>query len=99
MKLLATTFFAMLAVDTIGAVDPFGGKVYLPSPRQYLATFLLWGIMGLAAGVSDNAARLAGRLSLLMLLTATVIGPFGRKAVRFLNATTAFFPTEQGGSS
>jgi hypothetical protein len=99
VKQLSATFMAMLFVDTLGAIAPFSRKVYLPSPRMYLATFLLWGIFGLVASVSDAAARVVGRLSLLMLLTATVIGPFGRKAVNFLNATTAFFPAEQGGSS
>ena len=85
MRLLATTFFAMLLVDTIGAVDPFGGKVYLPSPRQYLATFLLWTIFGIGAGFGPNASRYVGRLSVVVLMTAAFVGPFGRKAVRFLN--------------
>lgn len=98
MKTLASTFTAMLFVDTIGAVDPFGGKVYLPSPRQYLATFLLWGIFGLMAGFGSRAARLAGRLSALTLLTAAVVGPFGGKAIRFLEGSTAFFPASQGGT-
>lgn len=90
MKTLASTFLAMLFVDTIGAIDPFGGKVYLPSPRVYLATFLLWGIFGLAAGFGAGAAQLARGASVLTLITAAVIGPFGRKAVTFLNASSSF---------
>jgi hypothetical protein len=98
MKSLAATFVAMLFVDTIGAVDPFGGKVYLPSPRNYLATFLLWGLLGLMAGFGDNAARLAGRISALVLLTAAVIGPFGKKAVAFVEGVAGGYPTPQGGT-
>lgn len=98
MKVLASTLLAMLFVDTMGAVDPFGGKVYLPSPRQYLATWLLWGIFGIVAGFGPRAAQLAGRLSIVTLITAAVVGPFGAKAVRFLEGSTAFFPAEQGGT-
>jgi hypothetical protein len=98
VKTLASTFMAMLFVDTIGAVSPFGGKVYLPSPRQYLATFLLWGIYGVLAGFGDRTARLAGRLSVVTLITAAVVGPFGRKAVAFLEGSTAFFPATDGGT-
>jgi hypothetical protein len=92
VKTLAATFCAMLFVDTIGAIDPFGGKVYLPSPRHYLATFLLWGLLGLVAGVGDRASRLAGRLSAVVLLSAAVLGPFGKKAIAFLNAAAKTFP-------
>lgn len=90
MKTLAATFLAMLFVDTIGALDPFGGKVYLPSPRQYLATFTLWGLLGMFAAFGDQQARLAGRLSLLVLMTATVLGPFGRKALKFFEGAARF---------
>jgi hypothetical protein len=98
VKSLAATFLAMLFVDTIGAVDPFGGRVYLPSPRVYLATFLLWGVLGIAAGFGDNAARVAGRLSSVVLLTAAVVGPFGKKAIGFLEAATRSFPAATEGT-
>jgi len=99
VKLLAATFLAMIAVNTIGALDPFGGGVQLPSPRKYIATFLLWSIFGFAAAFGRSAAVLAGRLSAVVLLTAMVTGPFGPKAVAFLNGVTRFFPAEQGGTS
>lgn len=99
-KLLATTLVAALAVETIGAVDPFGpGKVYLPAPRRYLATWLLWFVLGLASATGAAGTRLAGHLSLLVLLTMVVIGPFGRKVIGFLDSAGRFFPVEQGGSS
>lgn len=89
MKALAATFLAMIFVDTIGALDPFGGKVYMPAPRAYAATGLLWGILGIVSGFGPSAARLSGRIASVVLLTAAVIGPFGRKAVGFVTATTA----------
>ncbi len=90
MKTLAASFMAMLFVDTIGALDPFGGKVYLPSPRVYLATFLLWGILGLVALFGAGPKRLARGAALLTLVSAAVLGPFGRKAVTFLDASSTF---------
>lgn len=90
MKSLAATFLAMLFVDTIGAIDPFGpAKVFLPSPRHYLATFLLWGLLGIVAGFGENAARVAGRLSSVVLLAAAVLGPFGKKFVAFVEGASA----------
>lgn len=99
MKLLSATFIAKLFVDAIGAIDPFGGNVYLPSPRKFLATFMLWGLFGFAAAFGRGASVLAGRLSVVVLLTAIVIGPFGGKLVAFLNGVTRFFPAENGGHS
>jgi hypothetical protein len=99
VKALAATFLAMLFVDTIGAIDPYKGRVYLPSPRVYVATFLLWGVLGVVAGFGEHASRLAGRIGAVVLLVATVIGPFGKKAVGFVNATSKAFPATQEGTS
>lgn len=96
MNVLASTFLAKLFVDTIGSLDPFGGKVYLPSPRAYLATLLLWGLLGVVAGFGQGAARLAGRLALLVLLTAAVLGPFGKKFVSFLEAAAHYTAPQEG---
>ena len=98
MKTLAATFVAMCFVDTIGALDPFGGKVYLPSPRTYVATWLLWGCLGILAGFGARASRLAGRIAAVVLLTAAVVGPFGSKAVGFLSATAGAFPATTEGT-
>lgn len=100
MKPLAATFLAMLFVDTIGSFSPFADRpTFLPPPRAYLATFLLWGILGLVAGFGDNAARLAGRISTLVLVTAAVVGPFGKRAVGFIEGATQALPATPEGTS
>lgn len=96
MKTLAATFLAKLFVDTIGAIDPFGGRIYLPAPARYLATFLLWGVLGIASGFGPNASRVAGRLSAVVLLAAMVLGPFGAKAISFLKTASALYPSSEG---
>ena len=90
-KLLSATLLAALGVQTIGNLDPFGG-VKLPPPRAYVAILTLWGILGLVAQASPNAARWSSRLSVLVLLTAATVGPFGRKAIDFLNLIARQFP-------
>jgi hypothetical protein len=92
-KTLAATMTAALAVEAVAATSPFGGKVYLPPPRVFLAIWLLWFILGLVAATGPRLARLAGQFSLLLLLTMAVVGPFGRKALDFLTRATTFFPT------
>lgn len=86
LKVLAVTFVGMLFVDTLGAITQ-AGKAQLPSPRRYLATFLLWGILGMVAATSPRAARASAQLALLVLTTAAVAGPFGKRLVGFLNKT------------
>jgi hypothetical protein len=92
-KTLSATMLAAIAVQTIGALDPYGGKKYLPSPRRYVATLLLWGILGLAAQTGPNAAKFSVRLALLVLLTMFFVGPFASKAVAFLNKVAQAFPS------
>ena len=88
-KVLAVTFVLMIFLDTLGAIQTLG-KVQLPSPRRYLATFLLWGILGLVAGLHPRAARASSQLSILVTLTALVLGQGGRTAAKltgFLDRT------------
>lgn len=76
----------MMTVQTIGSVD---SKRKLPAPRQYVIVSTLWGILFLLA--DGGLGRLAARLSLLTLLTASVLGPFGASFVSFLNTITRQF--------
>jgi hypothetical protein len=98
-KRLAATHAAALAVQTVGALDPFGkGKVALPSPRVYVAIFVLWSLLGLVAQGSERLARAAANLSVLVLLTAAVMGPFGAKLTGFLQFSARNFPAQEPGS-
>jgi len=71
----------MVVLQTFGSVD---AQRKLPAPRQYVAIGAVWGILFLLA--DTGLGRLAARLSLLMLLTASVLGPFGK---RFVGIATA----------
>lgn len=79
-RTILATFHAMLAVQTIGSID---GTHKLPAPRQYVAHTVVWSILFLLA--DTGLGRLAARLSVLILLTASIVGPFGAKAVGFLS--------------
>lgn len=98
-KLLAATHTAALAVATIGAVAPFSSNIYLPSPRRYVAIWTVWFVLGLVAKMGARAGQIAGRFSLLLLLTMLVAGPFGTKAVNFLNLVAKLFPAQEVASS
>jgi hypothetical protein len=95
VKLLAATFLAQLAILTVGAVDPFGGKVYLPSPRRYVATWLLWFVLGLLSVLGDGVKKAAGRLAALVVLATLLSETIGKKAVTFLDGVASAFPAEQ----
>ncbi len=92
-KQLAVTLMGALAVQTIGAVSPGQGR-YLPSPRSYVAIYTLWGILGLLAELGERAGQWAARLSMLVLLTGAVLGPFGTKANSFLELIGRKFAIE-----
>jgi hypothetical protein len=98
-RVLGATMSGALAVQTIAAVAPFGGGVYLPPPRVYVAIWTLWGLLGLVAGLGARAERLAGRFSLLVLLSMAVLGPFGRKAVTFIDTVARTASLDQGGAA
>jgi hypothetical protein len=98
-KPLATTLTTALAIDTLGGIDTANGR-YLPAPSRYVATWTLWFVLGLAAGVGPNAARAAWQLSALVLIAKLVVGGnggAGRKVVGFLNQVGNFFPADTGG--
>lgn len=89
-RVIQSTFFVMIVIQTIGTVDT---KHRLPAPRQFVAVSVLWGILFLLADTTMN--KLAARLSVLVVLTGMVIGPFGRVAIGFLNAVAKNFQPAQ----
>lgn len=95
-KTLGATLSASLFVQTVGAIAP-GREIYLPPPAQYVATWVAWGILGFIASVSERMARAAAQLSVLIVLTMIVVGPFGKKAVSFLNSIAGRYSANTGG--
>ena len=96
-KTIHATWLAMLVVQTIGSVDT---KRKLPAPKQYVAVSVLWCIFFFMA--DTGLAKVAARLSLLVLLTAALVGPFGKRFIDFLNLITKNFavaPQATGGGS
>lgn len=84
-RLLSSTFWAMVIVQTVASVDlPGLGDRKLPSPSRYVAIVVLWGILNLIADAGPSYARFASRLSVLVALTGAVAGPFGSRAVGLL---------------
>lgn len=80
------TYLAMVTTQTVGSVD---GKHRLPAPKQFVAISVLWGILFLLA--DTGFGKIAARLSVLVLLTGMVLGPFGQVAIKFLNKVTNEF--------
>lgn len=91
-RVIQSTFFLMIVIQTIGSID---SKNRLPAPRQFAAIGVLWGILFLAADSAMN--KIAARLSVLVVLTGMVIGPFGKVAIGFLNKVATEFAPEMTG--
>jgi hypothetical protein len=97
VKTLAATFLASMLVQTIAAIDPYGpAPVYLPQPSRYVATWLLWFLMGIGAALSDTLARIVRAMSIVILLTQMVAGGFAKKAIAFFKLVSTNFPATAG---
>jgi len=98
-RTISATFWAMAIVQTIGSTDIFtAGPRKMPAPKQYVAIGTLWSILHLLEG--GRYGRLAAQLSVLVLLTGAVLGPFGAQALAFLSFVSQRFslaPANPGG--
>lgn len=99
-RTIQATFWTMVVLQTVGSVDlpgrpgpgsPLGGAGTrkLPAPRAYVAVLVLWSIFNLAA--ETGLGVVAARLSVLVVLVGSVVGPFGQKAVSFLEGVSQHF--------
>jgi hypothetical protein len=89
-RTLSSTFWAMLLVQAVGSTDIFTpGPRKLPAPKQFVAIGVLWSIFHMAEGT--RLARPAAALSLLVLVTAMVLGPFGPQFLTFLGYVSQRF--------
>ncbi len=100
-RTIAATGWAMVLVQTIGSTDIFTpGPRKLPAPKQFVAIAVLWSILHTAG--ETRFARPAAHLSILVLLTAAVLGPFGAQLIAFLDFVGQRFslaPASPGGGA
>lgn len=86
-----TTFWAAIALRTIGAVDPKNGPRYLPPPSAYVAIYVTWMVLGLFT--RTRFARGAAMASLVLTLTTLVLGGAGAKLVGLFQTIAANYQT------
>lgn len=85
-RVIWATFLMMITVQTVSSID---GQHRLPAPKRFVAISVVWGTLFFAAEI--GLGKLAARLSLLILLTAMVVGPFGKLVINFLTTITKTF--------
>jgi hypothetical protein len=85
-KVLSSTLLAAIAVQTLDL------RRGLPAPRRYVATFVLWFILGLVAQGGPSAARAASRFSVLVLLAMSIA--VAGKLTGFLDRVGELFPLQ-----
>lgn len=85
-RVIFGTFMAMIVIQTYNSVDE---KHRLPAPKKFVAISAVWGVLFLAVDIGWG--KVAARLSLLILLTSLVVGPFGTLLIRFFNTITDKF--------
>jgi hypothetical protein len=96
-RTISSTFWLMVIVQTIGSTDIFtAGPRKLPAPKQFVAIGVLWSIFHLFEG--SRYERLFSSLSVLVVLAAVVLGPFGGVALGFLSYVASRFSLAPAGA-
>lgn len=94
---LQGSFWLMMAVQTIGAVDmPGKGGRKLPSPRTYVASIVVWSVLGLISDAGGSKA--AAAMGWVTVLTGAIVGPFGKVITDFMNTISSQFGVQPGGA-
>ena len=95
---LSASFWVMVIVQTIGAVDmPGSGPRKMPAPRQYVPVIIVWS--GLQLFADTGRERAAGAAGWVMVLVGMVLGPFGNKLIGLLKAVANQFGVAPSGSA
>jgi len=100
-KSIASSFWVMILLQTIGSVDPIpgSGPRKMPTPGAFIPVILAWGILQLVADAGmERGAKVAGWI---MVLTGAVIGPFGQRVVNLFSTVTTLYGgvASSGGST
>jgi hypothetical protein len=94
---LQSSFWLMVAIQTIGSVDlPGVGERKMPAPRQYVAIVVTWLVLNLMAGIGAGAQRAATALGWLVVLTGMVAGPFGQQVTSLFQTVATRYSTANG---
>lgn len=88
-KTLQGTLLLMVVLQTVGTIDT---QRKMPAPKQYAAITVLWGIFFLGADL--GAERVMRALSMLVILPAIVIGPFGKRMLAFIETVSYYFQAD-----
>jgi nitrate/nitrite transporter NarK len=95
---LQTSFWVMILIQTIGAVDlPGKGERKMPAPREYVAIVVAWLILQLVSGIGQQAQRATAALGWLLVVAGMVLGPFGGRLVGFMKTVASNFPVVNSG--
>ena len=99
-KTLSATFWTMIVVAAIGGIDkpptgkdpnpphPFAYRRKMPAPRGFVLPVVLWSVLNLVADFSPRAARPVAAMSVVVVLTAMVLGPAGSVLVGLLESVS-----------
>lgn len=90
-RTLAGTYVGALTIDTLGAIAPWSGGPTLPKPSALAGTWTLWFLLGLVSSFGERMERLAGQLSLLVLASMVVVGPYGDKVVAAMQKLASIY--------
>lgn len=91
---LQTSFWVMVVLQTLGSVDmPGRGPRKMPSPRNYLAIIILWGVLQVIADTGRERGVVI--FAWVVVLAGMVLGPFGSQLAKLFNsaATSVSQPT------
>lgn len=85
---IGAAMWIMVIIQTMTAVDlPGRGARKLPAPRAYVPIIVGFGIVQLIADMGFT--RAAKALAWITVVSATVLGPFGKMLVSFLDSVAA----------
>lgn len=80
----------MVLLQTLGSVDmPGSGPRKMPSPRAYVPIVIVW--IGLQLLADTGKQRGAATAGWIIVLTGTVLGPFGQRLIGLLNSVANQF--------